>query len=1151
MSQSTNNYSSCADCEGQQLVLFAVRSDGVPVMQCRSCGLGVSGGVETNAEDRAARPRAEWINCVLMLASGQSGQVLDDVFDMARAGGAAPGSGRFAAQSSASSGLGAAGRSGDTDQQVIEKRQAVTSHATRASGQREMVVCVGVLEHAEDFRKTFRQLVDSIAPNGFALLEIPTLRAVKGGTPAPLQRFYPTEACLRRVADEHGCQLVGADLPESGYAPVFVGFLTRNAARAEHLQALFDKLLDPDASLPREERLARLYFNLSHLRYANAAVVRDFECLNRADITGALLAEVARLWASDLQQLHDDAGQIEALKASRDEQFDRALRWEQSWRKKSEQLETQTRRLVTKLDVTMRDGKLNAAQANQAVVYEMEKSAIFEARANGAELRAIQAEHRLLTIYGDYEAMRNSLFWRATSPLRNFLVRHPQAARRVRQFARIVWWSAKLKLRANLREVKRRRLVFAEEQAAAAREAVPVERPEVRLLPTEGFHPELESDVRGDVWLQERPLVSIVIPCFNYGHLVREAIASVEAQTFQDIEIIVVEGGSSSAQSRQHFVSLIEDASVRIRVLLQDKAQRAGANRNFGISHARGKYVCCLDADDRLDPTFLEKAIFLLEYYGYDVVSPGMKYFGERADVFSPADQPDLATLLKANSILTCSVYPRALWKAAGGFRDSDPAYGHIHEDWLFWARLAALGARFLNFHEPLLFYRSHGSTLSNSDAVIDNETQAHYISKFNADVLSSDSLACSRQRSTMVRRSPNPLRNLLRVPFADESRPTIMLTVPCLILGGAERLLSKIVGHLKKRGWRVIIVSTVAVDAIHGDTTKWFQPYTSEIYHLPRFLTQDRWKDFVDYLFESREISVVWNAGSIFFYDYLPALKHRFPNLKVTDLLFNTVGHTANNRRYASLIDKHFVENNEVRHWLIDAGESPARIRLITSGVDLEAFHPAPRDEAFLAELGVPKGAVVVGFSGRWSEEKDPLAVAEIAKRMPADLPVTFIMLGTGPMESQVRNAVQQAGLANDKFIIVGPVEDVKPYMQACDVLLLPSRHDGRPNAVMEALASGMAVVASRVGALPEMVEDGVVGYLCEPGDYAAFANRVNELVVNPRMLGEFKRKARSYAEQRFDMNVMLNAYAGAFDALIADAPGHLGTPSASDLEG
>ncbi|MFX1762832.1 glycosyltransferase [Paraburkholderia sp. A1RI-2L] len=1148
MGQPKYNLLPCTGCGGRQFAPFAIRSDGSQVFQCRICGLGVVGDDSGKAKTAAMGERPEWIERLLALVGGPGRRV----YDHAAGNGDVMSRPAAVSYSPSSAGLDAARREVDSGAQIIDELQPITRPPAAVSSQHDIVVSTGVLGHADDFGLAFGQLVDCILPAGVALLSVATLRALKDEQPGPLQRFYPNAACLKRLAAEHGCQLIQAELPEDDYAPIFVGFLTANTDLAQRLQSVLGKLLQPEVdNLSPEERLARLYFNVQHLRRATSGLIRDLERVKPSEISAELLEKAARLWASDLRQLHDSGEQIESLKASRDEQFDRALRWEQSWRKKSEQLEAQTGRLVAKLDVVVRDGKLNVAQANQAVAYEMERSALLEARANGAELRAIQAEQRLLTFYGDYEAMRNSSFWRATAPIRNMLIRYPQAARRARQFARVMWWTAKLKLRANLREVKRRRIAFAEEQAAAARATATIEAPRARLLPVENFAPELESDVRGPVWPAERPLVSVIIPCFNYGHLVREAVASVEAQTFQDVEIIIVEGGSTAVQSRRYFDSLIEGASDRIRVLLQDKAHRAGANRNFGISHARGKYVCCLDADDRLDPTYLEKAVFLLEQYGYDVVSPGMEYFGERSDVFAPTEQPDLASLLKANSILTCSVYPRSLWRAAGGFRDSDPQYGHIHEDWLFWTRLAALGARFLNFREPLLLYRTHGETLSKGSSVIDNEAQASYVSEFNADVLSPEALARSRQRISQDRRVPKPLSNMLRTALVDEQRPTLVLTVPCLILGGAERLLSKIAGRLAEHAWRIIIVSTVPVDTVHGDTTEWFRPFTSEIYHLPRFLPQDRWKDFVDYLFASRHINVLWNAGSIFFYDYLPALTQRFPDLKVADLLFNTVGHTANNRRYSNVIDMHLVENDEVRQWLIDAGEAPERIKRIMSGVDLDAFRPVLDDSALLRELSVPADAVLVGFSGRWSEEKDPLAIVEIARRMPADLPVVFIMLGGGVLESAVRAAAQHAGLTPDRFIIAGPVGDVGSYMSACDILLVPSRVDGRPNAVMEALASGTAVIASRVGGLPEMVEEGVTGYLCAPGDYAAFANRVHELAVNPRLLGEIKRKARSYAEQRLDMNVMLRAYESAFDALLADAHVKPGTPSASDLEG
>src|SRR5579864_1416577 len=89
-----------------------------------------------------------------------------------------------------------------------------------------------------------------------------------------------------------------------------------------------------------------------------------------------------------------------------------------------------------------------------------------------------------------------------------------------------------------------------------------------------------------DDWPPDRPLVSVVIPCFNYGHFVEEAVDSALEQTFTNLEVIVVEGGSSKIESRLQVASLIRP---RTRLLFQGKAARAGANRNLGIEHALGK----------------------------------------------------------------------------------------------------------------------------------------------------------------------------------------------------------------------------------------------------------------------------------------------------------------------------------------------------------------------------------------------------------------------------------------------------------------------------------------------------------------------------------------------------------------------------------
>ncbi len=267
---------------------------------------------------------------------------------------------------------------------------------------------------------------------------------------------------------------------------------------------------------------------------------------------------------------------------------------------------------------------------------------------------------------------------------------------------------------------------------------------------------------------------------------------------------------------------------------------------------------------------------------------------------------------------------------------------------------------------------------------------------------------------------------------------------MPFFIVGGAERLLSEIAAHLRAQGFRIVLVTTEYVYPIYGDSTAWFEKATAEIYQLPRFLEPERWQEFIDYLFATRDVSLLWIVGSRVFYELLPRIKGAHPELKVIDLLFNTVGHTANNRKYAEFFDKILVENREVATWLTEAGEGPEKIQQIPSGVDLESLRPRPGPARIRGELGIAPDAFIAGYSGRLSEEKDPEAFLEIAHRCRREPRLAFLMTGAGPLTDQVRRRIDKLALGSS-LRFLGQVEKVADYMSAYDVLILPSRFDGR----------------------------------------------------------------------------------------------------------
>lgn len=665
----------------------------------------------------------------------------------------------------------------------------------------------------------------------------------------------------------------------------------------------------------------------------------------------------------------------------------------------------------------------------------------------------------------------------------------------------------------------RLRQTFGNAGAAALAEAAPESLP-----PPEPYDEPL--------WPADRPLVSVVIPCFNYGAFIGEAVGSVVAQTFRDLEIIVVEGGSTDANTRRVVSEL---RRPRTRVLLRDERHPVGDNRNFGIGHAAGKYICCLDADDMIAPTYVEKAVFLLENYGYDVVSAAVQRFGAIDARYGLLPYPDLSDLLKGNQVATCALFRRVLWERAGGYQDAPDDAPFLHEDWRFWIRLAALGARFGNIvGEHLFWYRAHqAASLSNVPGLLPNDRQGELIRQAESERITPEALERSRKKAAQQLRSRCGSRNLLHAPAAQGARATILVAVPYLVLGGAERLLSQVLRRLKDCGCRIVVITTVPAAPEQGDTTDWFEPATAEIYHLPLFLDPTRWRDFLFYAIDAKRVDVLWIVGSAFAYRCLPDIADRYPSLLVADLLFNAIAHLPDNRAYSRHIDRTLVENEDVRTSLLNKGEQLERIRLIKSGVDLERFAPTLRSRRALERLGIDQSRFIAGFSGRLSSEKDPQAVLRIAQGFAKADRVCFVMTGAGPLEADLRRRIARLHLAG-RVHLVGMVAEVRDYLAGYDVLLLPSKVDGRPMVVLEALAMGIPVIASRVGGLPELVQHGETGFLCDPGDTGAFVRCIGELARDPQRHAQMRQAARRFAEAHLGLEAMLSAYAEAFSELL-----------------
>ena len=198
----------------------------------------------------------------------------------------------------------------------------------------------------------------------------------------------------------------------------------------------------------------------------------------------------------------------------------------------------------------------------------------------------------------------------------------------------------------------------------------------------------------------------MVVPCFNLGRYLEEAVESVLEQSFQDFEIIIVDDGSTDPHTQE-----LLGQWRRPRTQLIRTANRGlSAARNIGVRRARGEYICPLDADDRLHPNWLERAVEALDRdRGITFVSHWFRTFGEEEWEWTP-ERCDLVALLDRNAVAVSAVVRRDALLEAGLF-DEEMKDGC--EDWDFWISLVERGYRGVIIPRFLFHYRRRSDSMS------------------------------------------------------------------------------------------------------------------------------------------------------------------------------------------------------------------------------------------------------------------------------------------------------------------------------------------------------------------------------------------------------------------------------------------------------
>jgi glycosyltransferase involved in cell wall biosynthesis len=229
---------------------------------------------------------------------------------------------------------------------------------------------------------------------------------------------------------------------------------------------------------------------------------------------------------------------------------------------------------------------------------------------------------------------------------------------------------------------------------------------------------------------------------------------------------------------------------------------------------------------------------------------------------------------------------------------------------------------------------------------------------------------------------------------------------------------------------------------------------------------------------------------------------------------------------KYGRACDGVIAVSESIKRLLLDAGVPARKVQVIPDGVELpESLPPAGQRARVRASWGFGEREFVAGHLGAFTSEKGQDVAVEALMLLAAELPRARLVLAgdfsrrTNPFEARIKQRVSHAG---ERVRLLSYVENLAEFFSGLDLYLMPSRAEGLGSSVLMAMARGLPVVASRVGGLPEIVEEGKTGWLVTPESPRALAEAVASAARDPARLERLGAGARESAH-RFSSNLMV----------------------------
>lgn len=229
--------------------------------------------------------------------------------------------------------------------------------------------------------------------------------------------------------------------------------------------------------------------------------------------------------------------------------------------------------------------------------------------------------------------------------------------------------------------------------------------------------------------------------------------------------------------------------------------------------------------------------------------------------------------------------------------------------------------------------------------------------------------------------------------------------------------------------------------------------------------------------------------------------------------------------KTFLRLADHVVAVSHGQRAKILALGVKPDKVSVIHNAINL-AEVPAASEPFLREQLGLPEDAIIVASAGRFSPEKNYAGMIAAAARVAAqNTSVYFVIFGEGFLRTELESTIAAAGLGG-RFLLPGFRNDLQAVMHEIDIFMLPSFTEGLPNVILEAFAARKPVVATRVGGTPEVVQDGISGFLTKPDEHGLMAQHILALAENPSLRKKMGTAGYEYVNEEFGFEKQTQLY-------------------------